>query len=199
MINKSILIIGNGQSILNNNFQNQIDNFDTVLRINNYKINGYEQFLGSKTDIWFNGANSKLVSPYKIPKKIVVAIPSSIFLKHKNNIMTYVSKRINVGNKKILLISENERLDHENTVGHSRLTTGLYAVMWALKNYEDIYIHGFDFFINSKSHYYDSKLMNFVNENILNKGHKHDNQKEYDFINDLIDKNKIKRLVKTND
>ena len=41
--------------------------------------------------------------------------------------------------------------------------------------------------------------MNFVNENILNKGHKHDNQKEYDFINDLIDKNKIKRLVKTND
>ena len=93
----------------------------------------------------------------------------------------------------------NEILDHENTVGHSRLTTGLYAVMWALKNYEDIYIHGFDFFINSKSHYYDSKLMNFVNENILNKGHKHDNQKEYDFINDLIDKNKIKRLVKTND
>ena len=69
MINKSILIIGNGQSILNNNFQNQIDNFDIVLRINNYKINGYEQFLGSKTDIWFNGANSKLVSPYKIPKK----------------------------------------------------------------------------------------------------------------------------------
>jgi len=199
MINKSILIIGNGQSILNNDFQNQIDNFDTVLRINNYKINGYEQFLGSKTDIWFNGANSKLVAPYKIPKKIVVAIPSSIFLKHKNNIMTYVSKRINVGNKKILLIPENEILDHENTVGHPRLTTGLYAVMWSLKNYEDIYIHGFDFFINSKSHYYDSKLMNFVNENILNKGHKHDNQKEYDFINDLIDKNKIKRLVKTND
>ena len=113
--------------------------------------------------------------------------------------MRYVSKKINTNDKKILLIPENEILNYENTVGHSRLTTGLYAVMWALKNYKDIYIHGFDFFINSKSHYYDSKLMSFVNENILNKGHKHDNQKEHDFINDLIDKNKIKRLVKTND
>ena len=199
MINKSILIIGNGQSILNSKFKNQIDNFDTVARINNYKISDYEPFIGSKTDIWFNGANSKLIAPNTLPNRVVVAIPSMVFLKHEKDIVSYVSKRINLNNKKFLLIPKDDILNYENTVGHNRLTTGLYAIMWALKNYEDIYIHGFDFFINSKSHYYDSKLTNFVNENILNKGHKHDNQKEYDFVNSLIDKNKIKRLVNVND
>ena len=58
MNNKSIIIIGNGQSILNNELQDEIDAFDIVVRINNYKINGYEHYLGTKTDIWFNGANS---------------------------------------------------------------------------------------------------------------------------------------------
>ena len=101
--------------------------------------------------------------------------------------------------EKFLLIPKDDILNYESVVGHARLTTGLYAIMWALKNYEDIYIYGFDFFINSKSHYYDSKLTNFVNENILNKGHKHDNKKERDFVNSLIYKNKIKRLVNISD
>jgi len=197
--NKSILIIANGQSILESKLKNQIDNFDTVARINNYKISGYEPFLGSKTNIWFNGANSKLTTPEKIPGRVVVAIPSRVFLIHEENILPYVSKRINMKNKKFILIPKDDILNYESIVGHTRLTTGLYAIMWALKNYKDIYIHGFDFFINSKSHYYDSKLTNFVKENILNKGHKHDNQKECDFVNSLIDKNKIKRLANVND
>ena len=199
MNNQSILIIGNGESILNNKLQNKIDAFDVVLRINNYRTTGYEKFLGTKTDIWFNGANSKLTTPENIPGRVVVAIPSRVFLKYEEDILPYVSKRINMKNEKFLLIPRDDILNYESTVGHARLTTGLYAIMWALKNYEDIYIYGFDFFINSKSHYYDSKLMNFVNENILNKGHKHDNQKERDFVNNLIDKNKIKRLVNIND
>ena len=199
MNNQSILIIGNGESVLNNKLQDKINAFDIVLRINNYQTTGYEEFLGTKTDIWFNGANSKLTIPKDIPGRVVVAIPSRVFLKYKENILPYVSKRLNMENEKFLLIPKDDILNYEGIVGHTRLTTGLYAIMWTLKNYEDIYIHGFDFFINSKSHYYDSKIMNFVNENILNKGHKHDNRKEYDFVNSLIDRNKIKRLVNVND
>ena len=90
MNNKSIIIIGNGQSILNNEFQDKIDAFDIVVRINNYKIKGYEHFLGAKTDVWFNGANSKLILPESIPNKIIVAIPSKVFMRHEKNIESYI-------------------------------------------------------------------------------------------------------------
>ena len=194
MNNKSILLIGNGESILKNKLQDKIDAFDNVLRINNYQIKGYESFLGTKTNIWFNGANSKLTIPETIPEKIIVAIPSIIFLRHQNNIQTYISNRVKVDNKEIILIPKNKIEVYEGIVNHNRLTTGLYSIMWALNNYDNIYIHGFDFFINSKAHYYDSKLMTFVNNKILNKGHKHNTEKEYNFIKNLIDGKKIRRL-----
>jgi len=194
MNNKSIIIIGNGQSILNNELQDEIDAFDIVVRINNYKINGYEHYLGTKTDIWFNGANSKLSIPEYIPNKVIVAIPSMIFLHQKDNIQTYISKRVGINDDKITLIPKKQIESYEKIVNHNRLTTGLYSILWAINNYDNIYIHGFDFFINSKAHYYDSKLMTFVNNNIVNKGHKHDNDKEYNFINHLLDENKIRRL-----
>jgi hypothetical protein len=194
MNNQSIIIIGNGQSILNNRFQAEIDAFDIVVRINNYKIKGYEHYLGKKTDIWFNGANSKLVHPEHIPNKVIVAIPSIIFLRQKNNIQTYISKRVGINSDKIAIIPEEQIESYEKIVNHNRLTTGLYSILWAINNYDKIYIHGFDFFINSKAHYYDSKLMTFVNNNIVSKGHKHDNDKEYNFIKKLLDENRIKKL-----
>ena len=105
MINKSILIIGNGQSILNNDFQNQIDNFDTVLRINNYKINGYEQFLGSKTDIWFNGANQNLVKQNEVLDRILVFIPPNILQEKGDEIHNRIQKRLGVSKNKYELVS----------------------------------------------------------------------------------------------
>ena len=115
-------------------------------------------------------------------------------MRHEKNIENYITKRLNLDSNKITLLPKNQIEDYERTVNHNRLTTGLYSIMWAIDNYNKIYIHGFDFFLNSKSHYYDSKLMNFFNNKILNKGHKHDNKKEYDFIINLIKKEKIKRL-----
>ena len=63
-----------------------------------------------------------------------------------------------------------------------------------MNNFEKVYIHGFDFFINSKAHYYDSKLMNFVNNKILNKGHKHNNEHERNYVEKLITNKEIKLL-----
>ena len=126
-------------------------------------------------------------------------MPSKIFEKKEPNTESYVSNRLKLNKNKFNVVSKNDILNYEHKINNDRLTTGLYAIMWALNKYKNVYIHGFDFFIHSKSHYYDSKLMNFINENILNKGHKHNNQKEHDFINNLIDTNKIKRLVKVND
>ena len=39
----SIIIVGNGTSIKDNQDGKKIDGFDTVLRFNSFKIKGYEQ------------------------------------------------------------------------------------------------------------------------------------------------------------
>ena len=42
----SILIIGNGESILKNEIGKDINKFKHIIRIYNYKISSYEKFLG---------------------------------------------------------------------------------------------------------------------------------------------------------
>ena len=194
MNNKSILVIGNGESILNQRLQKKIDSFNTILRINNYIIKDFESFVGTKTDIWFNGANSKLVSPIIMPKEVIVAPPSEIIIKHQKNLKDYIARRVGQNYNNLTLLRLKEIKRYETEVGSNRLTTGLYAIKWAMNNFKKVYIHGFDFFINSKAHYYDSKLMNFVNNKILNKGHKHNNEHERNYVEKLITNKEIKLL-----
>tara|TARA_B100000029_G_scaffold195647_1_gene193749 strand:+ start:915 stop:1517 length:603 start_codon:yes stop_codon:yes gene_type:complete len=191
--NQSILIIANGESVLNHKLGNQIDKFKNVVRINNYKINNFEIYSGKKTTIWFNGANQGLIKRTKFPDKIIVSIPSEILMR-KKNINSYVANRIKTKNFKI--ISIDRILEYEKNVGHNRLTTGMYAVMWALENYKNIYIHGYDFFINSKGHYFDNKIIKSLkNNNFIHKGKKHNNQLEKKFMLDLINSKKINYII----
>lgn len=194
MNDKSILVIGNGESILNQRLQKKIDSFNTILRINNYIIKDFESFVGTKTDIWFNGANSKLVSPTIMPKEVIVAPPSEVIIKHQKNLKDYIARRVGQNYNNLTLLRLKEIKRYETEVGSNRLTTGLYAIKWAMNNFKKVYIHGFDFFINSKAHYYDSKLMNFVNNKILNKGHKHNNEHERNYVEKLITNKEIKLL-----
>tara|TARA_B100001013_G_C24478088_1_gene390122 strand:- start:162 stop:758 length:597 start_codon:yes stop_codon:yes gene_type:complete len=194
MKNNSILVIGNGESVLNYNYGTIINNYSTVLRINNYKLKGYENQVGTKTDIWFNGANSKLKKPNSIPNKIIVAIPSSIIIKKESELTNYVSKRLKLHENKFSLIPINQIKKYEELVRFNRLTTGLYSILWAIDNYEEVTIHGFDFFINSKSHYYNSKLTSILKKYFSKKGYKHNNDLELNFVNKMIMKKKIKKI-----
>ena len=71
----------------------------------------------------------------------------------------------------------------------------MYSILWATENYNEVIIHGFDFFINSKSHYYNSKIASIINEYFLKKGKKHDNHKEKDYVEKMIINKQVKRLV----
>ena len=48
-----IILVGNGSSLLNKVNKELIDSYKTVVRFNSYKINGFEKYVGTKTDIWF--------------------------------------------------------------------------------------------------------------------------------------------------
>jgi len=54
------IIIGNAPSVLLNRYGPIIDQFRTVVRLNSYKIKGYEEYVGTKTDIWARAKNYEI-------------------------------------------------------------------------------------------------------------------------------------------
>ena len=68
-----------------------------------------------------------------------------------------------------------------------RQTTGTKSILWAMENYHKVINHGFDFFQESKAHYYDNSLSKLlIKNNIIKKGQKHNNILEKQFVNNLI-------------
>ena len=197
MMKSSILIIANGPSTLDNQFGDIIDTFDNVARINNYKTSNFENCIGSKTTIWFNGANKKLTPRPEFEGKIVVFVPYEILNKKEKDVIERTPKRLKLSPDRYDLISKEKMKSYENIANVKRPTTGLNSIMWSLENYEKIFIHGFDFFLTGKEHYYDSNFKKKIaNLRIVRTAKKHDNTGERDFVKSLLKQN---RLIKLSD
>jgi len=190
-----ILIIGNGCSVLNYSFGKEINKFINVGRINNFSINKYSKFIGTKTDIWFNGANQNLKKRQFIPNQVIVLIPPEILHIKKKTIHKRISRRLNISEDRYYLVPIDEMENYENELGVKRLTTGTASILWALENYDKVIIHGFDFFIDSKAHYNDNIINKFfINIGINKKGQKHNLNEEKEYINNKIKENKLIEL-----
>lgn len=65
-----ILLVSNSSDILNYKIGDQINQFDKVVRFNNFETKGYEEFVGTKTDwICYRACDDvKLVNPTEIDK-----------------------------------------------------------------------------------------------------------------------------------
>ena len=190
-----ILIIGNGRSVLDYSFGEQINKFSVIGRINNYSTKKYEDYVGCKTDIWFNGANQKLKKRNSIPGEVVVFIPPEILHRKGESVHNRISKRLNISKGAYSLVSIEIMEQYEKQLGVTRPTTGTSSILWALENYKRVIIHGFDFFIDSKTHYND----NFINKWLIDlglnkKGGKHDMDAEKKYIKSQIQENKVIQL-----
>ena len=197
MIRKNkILIIGNGSSVLNYSFGEQIDKFSVVSRINNYSITKFEDYVGFKTDIWFNGANQNLKKRKKMPEEVVIFIPAEILHRKGETIHNRISKRLNISKDNYLLVPIETMEKYEKQLGVIRPTTGTSAILWAMDNYQEVIIHGFDFFIDSKSHYNENLVNKWLIELGINKkGLKHNMEAEKKYIEDKIQEHKIIKLL----
>jgi len=51
-MDKKVIIVSNSRVVLERELGEKIDSFDTVIRINDFEIDGYEKHVGTKTDIW---------------------------------------------------------------------------------------------------------------------------------------------------
>jgi hypothetical protein len=62
---KNLIIVGNGGNSLKSKNGNFIDNCDVVIRVKSFIIEGFEDYVGTKTDIWSTKWFSYLESPFK--------------------------------------------------------------------------------------------------------------------------------------
>ena len=192
---KEILIIGNGRSVLDHSFGKQINKFSIVGRINNYSIDNYAEHVGRKTDIWFNGANQNLKRQKVIPNEVVVFIPPEILRRKKEKIHDRISRRLHIDKEKYFLIPLETMENYEILTGVKRPTTGTSCILWAVENFEKVIIHGFDFFIDSKSHYNDNFITKWlIDWGINKKGGKHNMMTEKIYIEKLIQDKKVIQL-----
>jgi hypothetical protein len=53
----NIIVVGNGLSLLESKRGSEIDSFDIVVRMGSYCLDGYEEYVGTKTDIFCTIAN----------------------------------------------------------------------------------------------------------------------------------------------
>ena len=188
----TILIIANGPSILKNKYGDEIDTFSEIARINNYKTDNFSEYVGTKTTVWLNGANKNLKHHENHPKKIFVFVTYEILEKKEARVLERTPKRLGLNPNKYTLINKEKMKAYENISNIKRPTTGFNSILWALENYKNVVIHGFDFFQNSKEHYYDSYIVKKMsNLKIIKKAAKHDNQAEKHFVESLIKNKKI--------
>ncbi len=189
----SILIIGNGPSAARHEMGQEVDKFDQIIRINNFVTDHMESRVGSRTDIWVNGANQGLKKRMTPPEKILVMIPP-VVLNHKGQaIHGRIQKRL--GTKNYSLLPLEIMSEMETSCGLDRPTTGFFAIYFFYLLGLDVTLHGFDFFVGSTAHYFDSPLKRWLKDKgFIKKAAKHDVSGEKEFIEALIHKGQIKVL-----
>lgn len=190
---QQILIIGNGPSAAEHDLGKHIDTFDQIVRINNYVTSGLETHVGTRTDIWVNGANQGLKKRKDIPDNILVMIPTEV-LKHKGEaIHQRIRNRIDTSNYSLLSLETMSEMEVLSSL--TRPTTGFFAIYYFYLLGFDITLHGFDFFAGSTSHYFDSALTRWLKDKgLIRKASKHEVNAEKIFIDGLVKAGKIKLL-----
>ncbi len=189
----SVLIIGNGPSAARHAMGKEIDKFDQIIRINNFVTEHMESRVGSRTDIWVNGANQGLKKRMDIPENILVMIPP-VVLNHKGEaIHSRIEKRL--GTKKYSLLPLEIMSEMETSCGLNRPTTGFFAIYFFYLLGLDVTLYGFDFFVGSTAHYFDSPLKRWLKDKgLIKKAAKHDVRGEKEFVEALIQKGHVKVL-----
>lgn len=172
---KEVLLIGNGPSCLNNEFGELIDSHETIVRFNDFITKGYEEYVGSKTDVWVKTKksikhdNDKFKHKYYVHPRVLNSSDNELSRLHEKGY-------------EIIPVNFHDNID-KLIKGNSWATTGLVMIYYFMEMGYKVSIHGFDFFENGVHYYNDGSKM---------VGHKPDLEKE--IVTNLIKNKKIKVL-----
>lgn len=207
-----VLVVGNGPSaIQGQQFGEEIDRFDEVVRFNNFqnKVAGMEKWVGTKTTVHFSdGVLYPTYREYNVPGATVML---SLFLDRFMVSGSYLILRGGADLETSLTLqfmkdprltwiekSSIERLKKElGLSGVKHPTSGMLAIDYFLHKEGvqlPVYIHGFDFFQGPTIHYYSDheplyeRINNRIGVNM------HSPLKEKTYVGKLIAEGKVRYL-----
>lgn len=185
----SIIIIGNGPSVLDKENGHLIDEFDVVVRFNEYVIKGFEKHVGTKTTYWFNTVNflnkNTQFRMHNNYEKIVLHMwewnveKDTLYKSFKE---FYKDVPIEIVKTNVTTLYEIQKYMNDNS--YFAYSTGAIAIWMLLKEFPEVSITGFDWWSSEKHHYSDKAP----------RGTLHNPQKEYKFITKLMEEGKLKML-----
>lgn len=165
---RDIILVGNGSTMLERKMGLEIDAHDKVVRFNSFKIKGYEDYVGTKTNVWFTVNKAHINRVYDFDEVLFHSWASEEscllyedFLRHR--------------------AVEKIKKETIKETGIDHPSTGLIAIFHFLKKHKQINIVGYDWWVREKHHYGDSEA----------RGTLHNPKKELQIINELKNVNFI--------
>ncbi|QLC26659.1 hypothetical protein HFP57_17535 [Parasphingopyxis algicola] len=174
-------LIGNSPSLLEQGRGPAIDAFDTVIRLNDFVIEGYEKDLGTKTDYWYSSANRQ-ASPHRASVERAKTLMMQPHARHFPDIAAFSRGRLGFELDPaetgylapcVKMMSENLSYPFPST-GFRVIQILEFLVQCPFTAF------GFDFFSSGEMHYFD------VGETHLQVGEVHAIDFERDLVNQLI-------------
>ena len=157
------LIVGNGRSVLGCGAGPAVNRYATVIRFNDFQIEGFESDVGSKTDLWVVSDWTAVKLFAKYPNRIIptiIAIPYKFMGKpyyHERRAEVYAELSEELRERVTFVPAEDvQRLIEENHFGDRWPSSGLITIVYMLNlGKPRVHLHGFDFFkeIDGKIHY----------------------------------------------
>lgn len=171
----SILLIGNGPSVLKYEVGKSIDQYPLVCRFNSFKLEKYEKYVGTKCDIWVTCIGERGIKSHQhLFKKIYFPLVQKHYL------------------ELLKIIPNSECIPHEIYLKTSKIngkyfypSSGLLASVFFIDQGYDVILHGFDFFQGTQHHYGDNQQ----------RGPNHSPENELIAFNKLLSDKKVRFLI----
>lgn len=185
-LKERIVVVGNGPSVLNTKYGDLIDSFGSVVRFNNFVTEGYEEYVGRRTDILCRrSCDDVKLYDHETLRSVLCFVTycrwSEGMLQVSKQVKQYYGPRCTIiGLKKCKFIGEEVGLDqpYNEWASVGVLALGYFRDLFLTKQEfcDRIVIHGFDGLTPNCGHYFtkapkDAKF--------------HNAGKELDFIKSL--------------
>lgn len=146
-----VYIIGNGPSAIRRKLGKIIDAGDVVVRINNFQIGGFAEYVGTKTDILFTCRLNEYLHTIRLFPEVVICLLLNPFLDVE--IPKDVLNAPNIS--EVIYWSEvNEMTRKLGFPGKCYPSTGLLCILKMIKRFGLVHILGFDSFKTGNLHYF---------------------------------------------
>ena len=155
---KDVVLIGNGPSAIHNELGCMIDSFHNIVRFNEFCIEKFEKFVGTRTTQWITVDHFPSVKNKENFRDIYyISFPGWDILQKFKTFREYYNNPENENIfKKILLFPETPYWKIRIKNGYYNPSSGLVSILFFSFMYERVFISGFDFFLSNKHHYGDN-------------------------------------------